>query len=112
MQKEDFNNRSQTDLNYWVVPGLDHSQYNLNNLLSVVADTFNLAIEDLKSNNRRRELVDARHCYFIIARKKTDRSMVSIGRTLNRDHTTVLHALKKYNKYQLKKTVDELLKII
>lgn len=112
MQNEDFNNRKQTDLNYWIVPGLDHNQCELNYLMSVVADTLHVSIEDLKSNSRRRELVDARHCYFIIARKKTKRSMASIGRSLNKDHTIVIFALKKYNKFQLKQPVDELLKIL
>lgn len=52
---------------------------------------------DLSSKSRRRENVYARSLYFKICKKVTNCSLASIGRTVNRDHATVLHGIKVFD---------------
>ena len=49
-------------------------------ILSIVADTFNVSIEDLKSNSRRREISWARQIGMYLMRKHTDLSLPRIDR--------------------------------
>jgi hypothetical protein len=50
-------------------------------------------IEDISSKTRTRELVFARHIYIKAAREFTDYPTVMIGAAINRDHSTIVHAL-------------------
>lgn len=50
--------------------------------------------EELQSRCRKRKLCDARHMYCNILRTKMDYSLIDIGRTLGRDHTTVINSIK------------------
>jgi hypothetical protein len=50
-------------------------------------------IEDIGSKTRTRELVFARHIYIKAAREFTDYPTIMIGAAINRDHSTVVHAL-------------------
>jgi len=50
-------------------------------------------IEDISSKTRTRELVFARHIYIKAAREFTDYPTIMIGAAINRDHSTVVHAL-------------------
>lgn len=52
---------------------------------------------DLKSRCRKREYCDARHMYCNILRNKMDYSLINIGRTLGRDHTTVINSINNHN---------------
>ena len=45
---------------------------------------------------RQRKLVDLRMLYFAVARETTKYPLDVIGSTLNKDHSTVLHALKSF----------------
>lgn len=51
---------------------------------------------DLMSPLRRRDVVEARTLFCVLAQKFTQASSVQIGWLLNRDHSTVLHALKEF----------------
>lgn len=54
---------------------------------------FNLDIRDILAN--RREHVDERCLGILIAHNLTLESTVAIGRTFQRDHSTILYNLKK-----------------
>ncbi|MGB3757643.1 MAG: chromosomal replication initiator protein DnaA, partial [Rivularia sp. (in: cyanobacteria)] len=72
-------------------------------ILSIVADTFNLSIEDLKSNSRRREISWARQIGMYLMRQYTDLSLPRIGEEFGgKDHTTVIYSCEKIT--QLKET--------
>ena len=72
-------------------------------ILSIVADTFNLSIEDLKSNSRRREISWARQIGMYLMRQYTDLSFPRIGEEFGgKDHTTVIYSCEKIA--QLKET--------
>src|SRR6056300_1136929 len=47
----------------------------------------------LNRNNRRREYVYARAIYFKLCREFSHATLTSIGKSVNRDHASVLHGL-------------------
>ena len=61
-----------------------------------VADYYGLRLSDLLSERRAREVARPRQIAMYLAKKMTPRSLPEIGRRFgNRDHTTVMHAVKK-----------------
>ncbi|HAZ37286.1 MAG TPA: chromosomal replication initiator protein DnaA [Clostridiaceae bacterium] len=62
----------------------------------VVADYYNLRIEDFKSKRRTRNVAYPRQIAMYLTRKLTDLSLPKIGEEFGgRDHTTVIHAYEK-----------------
>ena len=49
--------------------------------------------------SRKREYVEARSLYFKLMKDLTDMSLTSIGKTLQKDHALVIHAIKSYETY-------------
>ena len=69
---------------------------------NLVASHFHLTIEELLSPRRSRSLARPRQMAMYLAKQLTTNSLPDIGRKFsNRDHTTVIHAVKK---------IDELIK--
>lgn len=65
-------------------------------IIKTVADYFHLKPQNLRSPSRRREEVHARQIAIYLVRKLTSLSLPAIGREFGgRDHTTILHSLKK-----------------
>jgi chromosomal replication initiator protein len=60
-----------------------------------VAAHYNLGTEDLEGLRRRRTIVLARHVAMYLCRVLTEASLAEIGEAFNRDHTTVLHAVRR-----------------
>lgn len=61
----------------------------------VICDHFELSVEKISSNTRRREIVVARQLAMFFAKKHTKSSLATIGvQCGKRDHATVLHACK------------------
>ena len=52
---------------------------------------------NLKTKSRKREVVWARNIYFYFAKKHTKASLDKIGKTVDKDHATVLHGIKRYH---------------
>ncbi|WP_426350966.1 chromosomal replication initiator protein DnaA [Alloiococcus sp. CFN-8] len=62
----------------------------------VVANFYNLRLEELKSQRRTRNVAFPRQIAMYLARKLTDLSLPKIGEEFGgRDHTTVIHAYEK-----------------
>ena len=62
----------------------------------VVARHYNVSKQDLLSNRRTRTIVKPRQIAMYLAKTMTPRSLPEIGRRFGgRDHTTVLHAVRK-----------------
>jgi len=75
---------------------------NVEFIQSLVASHFNLNIHELLSPRRSRILARPRQIAMYLAKQHTTNSLPDIGRKFaNRDHTTVIHAVKK---------IDELIK--
>jgi len=75
---------------------------NVESIQNLVASHFNLNIHELLSPRRPRSLARPRQIAMYLAKQYTSNSLPDIGRKFsNRDHTTVIHAVKK---------IDELIK--
>ena len=68
-------------------------------IISEVAQTYNVSESDILSNRRTQELVLARQAAMYIAREMTDLSYEQIGKFFAKDHTTVIHNVKKIEKF-------------
>ena len=65
-------------------------------ILSTVAEAFNVSIEDLKGNSRKREISWSRQIGMYLMRQHTDLSLPRIGEEFGgKDHTTVLYSCDK-----------------
>tara|TARA_Y100000590_G_scaffold441679_1_gene568752 strand:+ start:3117 stop:4505 length:1389 start_codon:yes stop_codon:yes gene_type:complete len=69
---------------------------NVEHIQNLVASHFNLNIQELLSPRRSRSLARPRQIAMYLAKQHTTNSLPDIGRKFsNRDHTTVIHAVKK-----------------
>lgn len=64
-------------------------------IMRVVARRYHLSVLDLKAERRVATIVRPRQLAMYLAYKITLHSTPRIGRAFHRDHTTVLHAIKK-----------------
>jgi chromosomal replication initiator protein len=64
-------------------------------ILEETSSYFGLQPEDLVSKSRSRPLTTARHVAMYLLREFTGLSLIKIGDHFERDHTTVLHGIKK-----------------
>jgi chromosomal replication initiator protein len=60
-----------------------------------VAAHYYLSTDDLEGRRRRRTIVLARHVAMYLCRELTEASLSEIGEAFHRDHTTVLHAVRR-----------------
>ena len=66
---------------------------------NVVSNFFNISLNEMLSQRRSRPLARPRQIAMYLAKKMTTRSLPEIGRRFaNRDHTTVIHAVKTITK--------------
>ena len=75
----------------WPSNFIDHVQ-------RVVADEFDISKIDLESDRRLDEYVLPRHIAIYLCKTLTLKSLPEIGRKFHRDHTTILHAIRKITK--------------
>lgn len=74
----------------------DPKRVRIEDIQKIVARQFNVARNDLLSNRRTRQIVRPRQIAMYLAKTMTPRSLPEIGRRFGgRDHTTVLHAVRK-----------------
>ena len=91
---------------------------NVESIQNIVAVYFNLNIQEMLSPRRSRSLARPRQIAMYLAKKYTTNSLPDIGRKFsNRDHTTVIHAVKKIeelikNDNEIKHSITEIKKIL
>ena len=69
---------------------------NIDNIQKIVASFFHISLQDMLSPRRSRSLARPRQIAMYLSKKLTSKSLPDIGRKFsNRDHTTVIHAVKK-----------------
>lgn len=80
-------------------------------VLMVIADAFDISIEDLKGNSRRREISWARQIGMYLMRQHTNLSLPRIGEEFGgKDHTTVIYSCDKIS--QLRNTDTSLVQTL
>jgi chromosomal replication initiator protein len=70
---------------------VDHIQRN-------VCATFQVSVDDLRSPSRKRDFALARKVAMYICRKYTNESLVSIGKSFKRSHSSVIYAVNGLTK--------------
>jgi chromosomal replication initiator protein len=81
---------------------------------NAVANFFNIPLAEMLSQRRSRPLARPRQIAMYIAKKMTTRSLPEIGRRFaNRDHTTVIHAVKTITRLsekdnEMQKNIEQL----
>ena len=79
-----------------------------------VAEYFNIRLSDMSSPRRARAVARPRQIAMYLAKKMTTRSLPEIGRRFaNRDHTTVIHAVKTITRLseqddEMKKNINQI----
>ena len=74
----------------------NNKSVNVELIQNLVASHFNLNIQELLSPRRSRSLARPRQIAMYLSKQHTSNSLPDIGRKFsNRDHTTVIHAVKK-----------------
>jgi chromosomal replication initiator protein len=61
----------------------------------LIARQFKVSVSDMQSKSRKKTLTFPRQVAMYLCRKYTDDSLADIGRAFNRDHSTVMHSIKK-----------------
>ena len=81
---------------------------------NTVSNFFNIALSEMLSQRRSRPLARPRQIAMYLAKKMTTRSLPEIGRRFaNRDHTTVIHAVKTITRLseqddEMKKNISQI----
>ncbi len=65
----------------------------------MVCSHFQISHEEIRSKSRKKAISWPRQIAMYLAREYTDSTLESIGREFNRDHATVVHAIKKMKKH-------------
>ena len=81
---------------------------------NIVSNYFNIPLSEMLSQRRSRPLARPRQIAMYLAKKMTTRSLPEIGRRFaNRDHTTVIHAVKTITRLseqddEMKKNINQI----
>lgn len=92
-------------MSYWAVPGVRKPDMptiyrtideavSINRVIEMVCEHFSVSIERLRSKNRSRNICYPRHVAMYLIYQHCMKSCQNVGNWFNRDHTTVLHAIK------------------
>ena len=90
----------------------------IDKIQNVTSNFFSINLDEMLSQRRSRPLARPRQIAMYLAKKLTTRSLPEIGRKFaNRDHTTVIHAVKTIDKIlkndeKMRKNVEEIRSII
>jgi chromosomal replication initiator protein len=101
-----------------LVHGLEPRRIKIEDILRIISRHFGVSKGDLLSQRRHRSVVWPRQIGMYLAKQLTARSLPEIGRRFgNRDHTTVLHAIRKIEgelagNPRLKEELEELKKLL
>lgn len=70
----------------------------------LIGSQFRVSIDDLRSRSRKRSVTFPRQMAMYLTRKFTTQSLADIGSMYNRDHSTVLYAIKTITKDMSRET--------
>ena len=104
-----------TDLPAGYTPSQDPVLITQEIILDSIEEVLNLNYQQMASPTRSSLYVTARIFYSHLMRKHLNWSLKEIGASINRDHTTIIHSLRKYEIFisteevfrSLNKTIEE-----
>jgi len=83
----------------------------LDDILLIIARNCNVNLKDITSRIRKREVIDARFIFINTLREQFNYTYEAIGEMLERDHTTIIHAVnthrERYHQYSDYKQVSD-----
>ena len=101
-----------------LVQGAEPRRVRIEDIIKIVSRHFGVSKPDILSQRRHRSVVWPRQIGMYLAKQLTARSLPEIGRRFgNRDHTTVLHAIRKIEgalegNQRLRDEIDDLKKLL
>ena len=101
-----------------LVQGIEPRRIKIEDILRIISRHYGVSKGDLLSQRRHRSVVWPRQIGMYLAKQLTARSLPEIGRRFgNRDHTTVLHAIRKIDGIltdnpRLRDEIEELKKLL
>ncbi len=101
-----------------LIHGQEPRRIRIDEILKVISRHFGVSKSDLLSERRHRSVVWPRQIGMYLAKQLTSRSLPEIGRRFGgRDHTTVLHAIRKIETHlsgdsRLQAELDEIKKLL
>lgn len=78
------------------------SKYNISKeeILQIISEECNVLLSEITNRCRKKEVVNARFIFCAIMRKHFTYSLIRIGGIVDRDHSSVLHAIGEFeNRY-------------
>ena len=62
--------------------------------MRAVTESFGVTLDEMRSQNRSRRIVEARHAWCWFMDKYSNLTRKEVGHVLNRDHSSISHAVK------------------
>lgn len=80
------------------VPQQQQLSLDAGTIRDIISSQYRISVEELASRSRKRAISFPRQIAMYLTRKYTDESLANIGSLYNRDHSTVLYAVKVINR--------------
>jgi chromosomal replication initiator protein len=79
-----------------IIPAGTRKPINVERIQTLVADFYNVTMDDMKGKRRDKHIVFPRQVAMFLVREETPSSLPAIGKAFGgRDHTTALHSIEK-----------------
>ena len=79
-----------------IIPAATRKPINVERIQALVADYYNVTLDDMKGKRRDKHIVFPRQVAMFLVREETPSSLPTIGKAFGgRDHTTALHSIEK-----------------
>jgi chromosomal replication initiator protein len=79
-----------------IIPAGTRKPINVERIQVLVADYYNVTLDDMKGKRRDKHIVFPRQVAMYLVREETPSSLPAIGKAFGgRDHTTALHSIEK-----------------
>jgi chromosomal replication initiation ATPase DnaA len=86
-------------MNYFLIPAVKRRPLPKEVILKKMKAHYGYTLKELRSANRKEELVFVRHLTMFLLSKRAKLATVQIGKLFSRHHTTVIHAIISIENY-------------
>ena len=81
-----------------IISGVEPVEITIDKIFAKTAKKYGVQVSDIKGKKRTNEIAQARHICIYLIRNLTELSYPSIGKLLNRDHSTVMSSIEQVEK--------------